>query len=368
MAYNPFGSFRNVFDRAEGAGSKKRFLSSMFPFRQQPQQPSTLPTFPRQVQLPQFEPMEDERSEGESYFDEMEKIRTRRGPALSAYQQHLKDIPTRETAKPSIGRRIGAGLIGAAAGLQGGVGAGLQTSMGLTEAPYTRAVEDWSNRAKGLGESARLEREEVEGQLKALSEARALGLDYDEYELKKLQTMSKIGLDERAQSTRERIADLTQQRDRATDERERTRIQGLIDYQQGQLRIGGRRATSEERRAATGERAQKSLENYRIARLEQLAKSSGASPNELGKAMENALNLLARDPAFADFIDSDVYPPVVKDPRGWFSGPAQEQYRAFNRELRKQIEAQIREGKLLTGDEGEDSEDFEDFEIGVPEF
>src|SRR3990167_8396294 len=215
---NPFASMRfpNVFGRGDApyepnffGPTQKRFMSNVMP---QPE--LEIPSY-------QSEPMD----EGGRYFDEMQRIRGQRGPALTAYQEHLNAMPTREQTNPSILRRIGAALSGGAVGLQHGFGAGAEFASDFVESPYTSALSDWSAKAQPLGESANLEREEAESQLQALTSARALGLKYNEYELKRLQNERDYGLGQKRESTRARIADLTQGRDEAVNERVRKRIE-----------------------------------------------------------------------------------------------------------------------------------------------
>lgn len=395
---NPFSSLRfgNVYGDADYGASGypspyqnfggKRFMSSIYPNQTPPEPPPPRPTFGPPADAPSYgqgfgaeQPAQDE---GGKYFDEIQRIRGMRGPAVSAYQAHLNAMPTEKSTEPSLGRKILGGV--AAMGLgwnspERGINAGQE----VLDTPYKDAIRDWSNKAKGLGESAKLEQQDAETQYQALAQARALGLKYDEYRLKQLENNRTFGINTQREATRARVADLTAQRDAATNTRERNRIDAEIDRAKRQLDInrdvadtgrmnaktGQINAETNKTRAQTYVASQQSLNNYRTARLDQLAKASQATPNELSKAMESALTLLAREPAFKDFIDTKTYPPVVKDPSTYMGSPQMSQYQAFNRRLREAIDSQINQGKLLLGDEGADGSDGADqFEIGNPEF
>jgi len=330
--------------------------------------------------------MDDQGEPGEasSYFDEMERIRTNRGPALSKYQEHLNAMPTREGNQQGKWGKILGGIAAAGVGWndpEGGTALGNE----VLETPYKRATQDWSNKAKGLAESANLEREEKEGELKSLSEARAMGLKYDEYGLKRAETFAKMGIAERAQKSREEINRLTRLRDMATDSRSRTQIQAQIDRWKAQGEneeftnengrqnaITGRaNAATNARRAKTAEDVAFSMDNYRKGRLEQFAKGKKATPEQLSTAMDSALKLMSNDPVFGKFVQTDEstggilrYSIADTGPGVLSGGIPQAQVESFQRRLRETIERQVEEGVLLP----DPDEDDDNFEIGEPEF
>lgn len=67
-------------------------------------------------------------------------------PGFNAYLEHIRNMPTQEDFNPSLGRKIGAGLVGFATGLNNPA-AGYAASEQILRSPYNRALEEWS--AKG---------------------------------------------------------------------------------------------------------------------------------------------------------------------------------------------------------------------------
>jgi hypothetical protein len=353
MPLNPYASMRfsSVFDKTdpEDPLNRKRFFSGIFPLsNQQPPEPPP------------------EQDEGGKYFDEIERIRTNRGPALTAYQEHLDTMPTREETKPSKWRRLGASLSGAAEGLQRGFGAGFEHARGIVDAPYEKALGEWGNKQKSLGASAALEREEVQDQLKALSEARALGLKYDEYKLKRLESERDYDIADRTAATRERIADLTAQRDAATDARERRRIDAEITRAKEQLEINRFTATTGRQNANTqAANVESMIEDRtegRVIDRERIAASvansirradgSKPNPNEQYFALQNALDLLKTDPKYGRFVETDkAGKPSIKPSDG------SPDYQEFMRRLKITSERSLSQGSFLDTDFGDEEED-----------
>lgn len=74
-------------------------------------------------------------------------------PYLEQYSQHLGTMPSREQYQPSKWRRLGAILAGTAT-LD--PGRAFELSQRVVEAPYSNALEDWSNKGKALYSQAML--------------------------------------------------------------------------------------------------------------------------------------------------------------------------------------------------------------------
>lgn len=320
--------------------------------------------FPMSAQIPPQEPEPTEQDEAGRYFDDMEQIRTHRGPALSAYQKHLDEIPTREKNKSGWGRKIAAGIIGGAQGLQQGFQAGAETGRRIAEAPYENALGEWSNKSKSLGASAALEREEVEDQLKALSSARALGLKHDEFKLKRLESDRDYDVNATNAETRSRIADLTEQRDRAVDARERRRIDNEIERATRQLDVNEFTAQTGRINAGTNARNVGSqIEDRNEGRVidrERIAASiansirradgSKASPDEQFDALDNAMVLLRGDPRFRKYITED------EGKRSMTEDDGSPMYAEFKRRLKAAAESSLK-GSMFGGDEEENEDD-----------
>lgn len=300
-----FGSFRN----ASVLG--KRFTTGTTPS----------PTFRSPVMPLTPSDPEDEREDipgydANRYFDEQERIRKSRGPALTAYQQALEEQPGAET-NPSRWRRFGAALTGAAAGFAGGPEAGFNTASAINESPYRRAMEDYKNRVGGLRESAKLEQDEIESQLKSLREARAMGLKYDEYKLKVLETELDRRIKEGTLSVAERNAEtnrLNAGTNRFTAETGRKSQEQTGRHYQNQDVTAAHLGSVTERnvesqiadRAEKNAIAREALQN----RLEVEAIRSGrrtpASPDAQQDAIDGALREMYADPVAKRYITLDA--------------------------------------------------------------
>lgn len=359
--------FRNIFAPPEdSAGRVKRFLTNVVP----------PPTFKQEMQPP------PEQDEGSRYFDEIQRIRGNRGPALTAYQDALRTQPTREANKPSKGRRVAGILGGIAAGFHSPA-AGVETARSIVDAPYNRSVEDYNNKMRGLGESASLEREETESQLKALSEARALGLKYDEFKLKRHEAEQDFSLKKGtlgvAQSRAEAYIknlnrpdfDFTPQEDGsilATNKHNpaETRVIPASTVAAASLDVARTNADTNRMNADTNRRGQEDTAGYRAKSLEIDADRAAtyrnrpigqpSTPTEQGKAISVALSVMFRDPRYADYIkqgtadDPETYYPAEDD--------GTEGYAAFMREYKKRVAISLKSG-MPFGD-GSDDEEMDD--------
>lgn len=78
------------------------------------------------------------------------------GPALSQYRDHIQSMPEYEDYKPSFGRRLVAGLVGAGLGARSPQ-QGIQFAESTVNKPYHEAISRWNMETAPLRESASLE-------------------------------------------------------------------------------------------------------------------------------------------------------------------------------------------------------------------
>ena len=357
-----------MFAPAQDANTmaRKRFLSQTAP------RPTPFAQ-PPQLSIP--EPPDPNRSEASDYFDAMERIRTKKGPAVSAYQQALQEQPTAQSTAPSMLRKIGGVIGGIAGGFAGGPAAGARTATDIVERPYQVQMRDYQNKLKGLGESADIEQRDTDSQMKSLASARALGLKYDEYRLKQLEAERdysiKAGAQALTRGNNESLADF-RRRQAATSERQAgtaernaaTSEAGQKDtaaYRRGQLGVAGRNAATGERNAstnaanaATARAGQENLAGYRKGLLEIRSKTGKAvSPSQQAYAVDNALRELATDPRFGKHVTSDGKGGYdMKEDDGSLV------YKEFKRRVKALAESSITKGTPFD-DEDDSSDEFE---------
>ena len=78
-------------------------------------------------------------------------------PALDKYNTHLSSMPNREDNQLSLIGKILSGVAGGAAGIQGGASAGFNTTQGLLDSKYNRAMQDYDMSGQNLGLMAEIE-------------------------------------------------------------------------------------------------------------------------------------------------------------------------------------------------------------------
>jgi hypothetical protein len=298
-------------------------------------------------------------SEGEKYFDQLQTLNANRGPALTAYQKALGEQPTREQYNPSIKRRLGAALIG-------GLTRDPKSALAVTELPYQRAKESYTDKMRNLGESANLEQDEAKLKIQGLSDAYRFGLDYDKYQ-------QSVAHENRQDTTAEGALDVSRGNARTSARQADTAAAGqksLEDFRGGQLKIGGRNAATAEgvartgaRNAGTAEAAQKDTAEYR-KRLTENQKATldlrgkngtKVSPLQQIYAESAALREMYSDPRYRDFIET------VGD-QGRLERVAHDgtpEYAQFEKELKKRAQASIDGAPYgdINGDGGDDSDD-----------
>jgi len=133
------------------------------------------------VPAPEEEPVQDTSlPPGQRFMEEILKLRTQRGPAMSAYEEHLKATPSAEDHKPGWFTRIAAGLSGLSAGMRNPM-EGVTTARAINRGGYDAALEDYYNRAGVLGSAAEIERKDREDYIDALKAGAESGLTWEKF-------------------------------------------------------------------------------------------------------------------------------------------------------------------------------------------
>lgn len=112
-------------------------------------------------------PVEQLSQEYDSQFED--------GPALSSYRQHIQSMPEYEDYKPSFGRKLVAGLVGAGLGAKSPA-AGINFANDITQRPYHEAVQQWESRIRPMQEAAGLEELGQRTKRKYINDARDTAL------------------------------------------------------------------------------------------------------------------------------------------------------------------------------------------------
>jgi len=370
-----FGSMRN-----SAILGKKRFVTGSMPSyldgrfgpppsgNGQEEQPISQvpPPMPEDIE----EPPEPPQSEASKYYDEIESIRTKRGPAVSAYQKGLREQPTNADYKPSFWRKLGGAAIAGLSAVSDDTSAGEAIELGsnFIRSPYKRAMEDYGNRMKGLGASAKLEINEVESQLKSLREARALGLDYDEFKLKKLEAASRMKIDEGQLDVQRGNLDVN----RANSATTAAGQKDLEGHRAGILKNQSRTAATGERNASTNAANAASLATHRkdmvgvarerikAATANAAARANKASPSAQEDAINGALRQLQAHPLYKNYIEGSYEDNTLDMKEDDGSSP----YQDFMKRVKEITERQLQKGTPF-GDEFNDMDDDEDEDLVI---
>lgn len=310
-------------------------------------------------------PDADGKFDAGKYFDEMQRLRGSRGPALTAYQSALNEMPTRETTKPSILRRIGGTVAGGLAGMRGGPAAGMETAAAFVDSPYKQAMEQYGGRMRNLGESARLEQDETESSLKALQEARALGLKYDEFDLKKMEA----GNLNKYRTRQGDIAEGNLDVNRENADTNRAGQRNTAQYRTGQLGVARRNAATGERNASTGKTNSESLAAYRTGMLKIggdrntiLKDRTGrpATPQAQQDAIDNSLRQMKANPRYKNYVTGAD---TSDNPIGMAEDDNTTGYVQFMRELKRITEQQLKKGSPFADDDFGNTDEEDDLII-----
>ena len=211
---------------------------------------STLPN-----QQPIQSPMDDNSAYDQKFFDVLQKFSQNR-PQQSAYEEALRNVPTRSDYAPSIGRRIAAGIAGAGAGIGGDAAAGMAAGQHIAEQPYNYAMSDYATRLAGYERAAEMEDKQIGQSLQNIGTAAQYQSSNRAYNAnqhwKQIEAQQKEeDLDIRgftADTGRQGVINQGKRFGDQTANEQTDNAQNAIrdrntrDYQQGQLGIGGRRA------------------------------------------------------------------------------------------------------------------------------
>lgn len=162
--FNPAAQSSNPFQQGQMPNQKRLFSGAM---------PETAPKF--KVQPQQQGPQDTTDAETMNFYKMLKGIGGNR-PARTAYQDALQNQPNSADYQPSIWRRIGAGITGAAGGLSGGPGVGTELGERFLESPYRGALSDYQRRLQGLEQSAQMEYQDVSDERDAFTTAANYGL------------------------------------------------------------------------------------------------------------------------------------------------------------------------------------------------
>ena len=353
MAWPGFGNIRfdSIMGRQKpyidesGAIGGKRFTTGSVPTWEEQYRPHQSQGGPNPWE------QKERPDEAGSYYDELERIRNNRGPALTAYQKALGEQPTWEQHKPDWKRRLAGALISASSAA-GGDDTGRAVALGqsVVRSPYDTARSEYANKMKNLGASAKLEQDEMEAQLQSLKEARALGLKYDEYRLKQLENEQKRRHDEGTLDVARGNLAVNQGKlgvDQFTADTGRaSQVQTGRHYDNQDVNaahtgsVNERNVNSQitdrvERQKIAREGIIASLERARI----QAGRRAPANPREQQDAIDGALRDLKTDPEMAQYMETDA--------QGFLNPKADDMTPGYQRFRARLVEAAHR--RLLTG-------------------
>jgi len=216
------------------------------------------------------------------------------GPAISAYREHIQNMPEYEDYKPSFARKLVAGLVGA--GLQGE--RGVNFAQNTVNQPYHEAAARWNMRTAPLRESAQLEELGSRTKRKYIDDARDTALQHER---------QRIQDDQRDMEFDRKLLDLErgyfegQQRTADRDEDRTARLEAA-------------KATRADAAARMGETQRHNKEMENIARGNLEARKNPAprptaplkvTPERQAHAYKQAMTELADNPMMADFVDKD---------------------------------------------------------------
>lgn len=347
---NPFAAnrIRNIFGPVQDVGVRlpKRFVSG---------QTNTF--------NPQQKPTEDEPDDAMSYYQDLEKMRSqlKASPARSAYMEAINQQPTEEETRPSRGRRIGAAIAGGLGGLAEGPTRGAAMAQHIIDAPYKTAMRDYSTRVAGLGESAKLEQEDIESQMHNLEVARKMGLDYNKFRAERFDKDRSYNLDRDKLGEDVRFHTGTMKNTseaNANTKWYRGKQLGIQEYNalttrakaEADVETAGRMAGAAERRAGA---------------LETAAGNRQPSATQQRSAVDNALRDLYRDPRFSQFVEKDettgLYDYADAKP-GWDKSMM---YKEFQKRMRQALQGAKKTGISLFEEDDQDEDD-DSIIIGSP--
>lgn len=311
---------------------------------------------------PQQKPPEDE-DDSLSYYRDLEKLRgqLKAAPARSAYMEALTHQPTDAQTAPSRGRRIGAAIAGGLGGFAEGPSRGAALAQGIIDAPYKSAMQDYTTKLAGLGESAKLEQDDIETQMKTLEAARRMGLEYRKFDAERFDKNRNYSLD------REKFGELAGYHQgtlknaaqaNADTKWYRGQQLGIQEYNALTTREKARADVETNQRNATSNETR--AEAYKTA----AGNRGNTPPTQQRAGVDNALREMYRDPNFSQFITKDkttgLYDYADAKPE-WANSLM---YKEFQKRMRSVMEGSKKSGISLFPDDGQDDDD--SIIIGAP--
>jgi len=104
------------------------------------------------------------------------------GPALSTYREHIQSMPEYQDYRPSFGRKLIAGLVGAGLGARSPK-EGIDFAEDFTKRPYHEAAAQWSMKTAPLREEAQLEELSGRTKRKYIDDARDTALRHQQQQV-----------------------------------------------------------------------------------------------------------------------------------------------------------------------------------------
>lgn len=164
----------------------------------------------RESEIRSFSPEEAEQSDPalldnlvKAFQQPEQEIQT---PVFDRYLEEIQNAPRREDFQAGTGRKILAGLAGAAAGFTGGAGAGARTVQEITEGPYQKAQQDFRNRIEPLEKGVGFEKSFSETARKSMNDKNNRGFKLADLEGKRTKALGDLEIAERNAKTREELA------------------------------------------------------------------------------------------------------------------------------------------------------------------
>lgn len=302
--------------------------------------------------LPNKTDASQRKSDAQNYFEQLERIRNNKGPALTAYQHAIDNQPTPEQYKPSLGRRIGAIASAALTGYgSGDAEKGIRVGREVNDSPYLKAQGMYRTKLGALQESAKLEDISTNKQMSNLEKAQAMGLKWDEF-----------------QATREDKAESRKIAQQNADTSSKN-VDSEVKYRDATIDEKGKSRVISQQNADTSKKNAASLDEYRKGML-RIHQQTADARDKAGKYITPAQKKIAYDLALREMMSDKNYSRFVKDGDS-ASAPFvikpddSDLFKHFKVDLDKRVKQIIdKPGKAAVGSEEDPFAD--EFEIGDP--
>jgi hypothetical protein len=194
-----------------------------------------------QDERPSIEPEETNEDSTNNYLNRLSEIYKTKGPSRSRYESLLAAPPSREQYKPNMLTKIAGMLGGASVGMRDPA-AGLELHRDIRERPYNVAYDEYLKRIEMTRKGSELERLAQEDEAENLIRAANAGLGYQKFVRGAAQKDTALDIQQQNANRMGKFTDST------------------IDYRQGMLGLGNRRADT----AAAAQAANERLGGQRI--------------------------------------------------------------------------------------------------------